>query len=161
MIGTSMSTSTISPDGQTAAYSQIDPASGRSRLFTRRIAETEAHRVTTGEWSERYPVWSPDSQTIAFEVKQDDATHIAVVPVAGAPPRQLTFETGESWPYGWSPDGDKILFAGLRHGIWNLHWVTVSGNATRRLTEYTSANTFVRYPSWSPRGTLSPTSWQR
>jgi Tol biopolymer transport system component len=89
---------------------------------------------------------------VAFELKKGDATNIAVVSAAGGSPRLVTQEPNESWPYGWSPDGDKIVYAALRGGLWNLWWVSPDTGTMRQLTQYTTANTFVRYPAWSPRG---------
>jgi len=121
-------------------------------MYVRQIAGGMTKAVTDGAWSERYPVWSPDSRTIAFELKKDDATNVAVVAASGGAPRPLTTAPGESWPYGWSPDGDKIVFAALRAGLWNLWWVSVTSGESRQLTRNASANTFVRYPAWSPKG---------
>ena len=143
---------TVSPDGTMAAYSQIDAETSRSRLYVRPIGGSTARLLTDGALSERYPVWSPDSRSIAFELKKDDATNVAIVSASGGAPRVLTAEPGESWPYSWSPDGRKVVFAALRKGTWNLWWVSVADGESARLTEYTSANTFVRYPSWSPAG---------
>jgi Tol biopolymer transport system component/DNA-binding winged helix-turn-helix (wHTH) protein len=142
----------VSSDGSAGAYSQLDDRTGRPRIFVRNFSEPAARPLTTGEWPERYPTWSPDGRTLAFELKKGDATNIAVVPAAGGSPRLVTQEPNESWPYGWSPDGDKIVYAALRGGLWNLWWVSPHTGTTRQLTQYTTANTFVRYPAWSPRG---------
>ena len=93
----------ISPDGLSAAYSRIEPEAGRPRLYVRRFAERTAHAVTAGEWPERFPVWSPDGRTLAYELKKNDATNVAVVPASGGSPRLVTAERNESWPFGWSP----------------------------------------------------------
>jgi Tol biopolymer transport system component/DNA-binding winged helix-turn-helix (wHTH) protein len=143
---------TVSPDGSMVAYSQIDPQTSRSRLYVRRIGGSTATPLTDGASSERVPVWSPDSRTIAFELKKDDATNVAIVPASGGAPRMLTASPGESWPYSWSPDGDKIVFAALRDGLWNLWWVSVATGASTQLTHDASSNTFLRYPAWSPAG---------
>jgi Tol biopolymer transport system component len=108
--------------------------------------------LTGGESSERYPVWSNDGRQLAFEIKNGDTTHMAVVSATGGTPRVVTADGGESWPYGWSPDNDKILFAGLRGGVWNVWWVSTSTAVTRQLTNYASPHLFVRYPAWSPSG---------
>jgi len=51
------------------------------------------------------------------------------------------------------PDGDKLVFAGFRDGLWNIWWVSRSTKEQKKLTDYAKANAFVRYPSWSPLGT--------
>ncbi|MEO1367503.1 MAG: hypothetical protein AAFX50_10035, partial [Acidobacteriota bacterium] len=65
-------------------------------------------------------------------------------------PRQLTSEEGESWPYSFSPSGDRIAFAGRRDGLWNLYWVRLGDRAVEQLTAETSLDGYVRYPLWSP-----------
>ena len=79
-------------------------------------------------------------------------THVAVVPTAGGPVRQVTSDRGQSWGHGWSPAGDRIAFAGQRDGIWNIWWVALRDGSEKRVTGYTKPNTYVRYPAWSPRG---------
>ena len=64
----------------------------------------------------------------------------------------MTFDRGQSWPYSWSPDGDKIAFAGSRNGYWNVRWVSRSSKEQKQLTNYGKLNSFVRYPAWSPKG---------
>ena len=65
---------------------------------------------------------------------------------------QLTKECGQSWPHSWSPDGEHIAFAGQRAGVWNVWTVSRLTGTSRQLTSFTSANGYVRYPSWSPLG---------
>ena len=45
----------------------------------------------------------------------------------------------------------KILFASFRDGNWNLWWIDRETKVQRKLTDYSSLATYVRYPSWSPR----------
>jgi Tol biopolymer transport system component len=75
-----------------------------------------------------------------------------IVPSEGGMSEQLTFDKGQNWTYSFSPDGDKILFAGSRDGLWNVWWVSRATKKEQRLTNYTKLNSFVRYPAWSPRG---------
>jgi len=75
------------------------------------------------------------------------------VPSGGGTPTQLTFDRGLSYAHSWSPDGDKIAFAGFRNGFWNIWWVSRSTKQTKQLTNCTRLNSFVRYPAWSPLGT--------
>ncbi len=49
-----------------------------------------------------------------------------------------------------SPDGDKIVFAEFRNGVWNLYWVSRLTKQQKQLTNYKKLNSFVRYLTWSP-----------
>jgi Tol biopolymer transport system component len=95
-----------------------------------------------------YPCWSPDGKTIGFE----DGLNIAVVPSTGGPVTVLTASNYPSLPNDWSPDGDKIVFAGLRNGVWNIWWVSRRTKQEHQVTHYTRDNVAMLYPSWSPRG---------
>jgi Tol biopolymer transport system component len=64
----------------------------------------------------------------------------------------LTADRRPSFPNDWSPDGDKIVFAGLRNGLWNVWWVSRSTRQEHQVTHYTSENIQLLYPDWSPRG---------
>ncbi len=85
-------------------------------------------------------------------MKRGDDAYLMVIPNDGGEPEQLTSGHGRSWPYSFSPNGDKIVFAGDRDGVWNVWWVSRSSKRQKQLTNYTKPNAFVRYPAWSPLG---------
>jgi TolB protein len=85
-------------------------------------------------------------------MRRNGGSQIVWIPSSGGTPIQLTNDPGENWPHDLSPDGDKIVFAGFRDGLWNIYWVSRSTRAEKQLTNNSKANAFVRYPSWSPRG---------
>jgi Tol biopolymer transport system component/DNA-binding winged helix-turn-helix (wHTH) protein len=142
----------LSPDGTAVAYSQLDASSGRPRLYVRPLERAEARPLGSGEELATYPVWSPDGQWIASEIRDDRGSSIAVQPSRGGPLRRLTSQPGQAWLHSWAPDNDRVLFAGQRRGIWNVWWVSASTGHEVQVTRYTRPNTFVRYPSWSPQG---------
>jgi Tol biopolymer transport system component/DNA-binding winged helix-turn-helix (wHTH) protein len=96
--------------------------------------------------------WSPDGKWIAFQIHRGHDSYAGVVPSSGGPYTQLTIEAGQSWPWSWAPDNDSIAFSGSREGLWNLWQVSRTTGIQKKLTDYTSLRTFVRYPAWSPRG---------
>jgi Tol biopolymer transport system component len=98
-----------------------------------------------------FPCWSPDGRWLAFQMQRGADTHIVVMPSEGGPVTPLTSAPGQSWAHGWAPDGDRIAFAGLRGGYWNVYWVSRTTKRVRQVTSYHALNIFVRYPAWSPR----------
>jgi Tol biopolymer transport system component len=99
-----------------------------------------------------FPCWSPDGKLIAFQIKRGEDSHLAIMPTGGGEVTQLTSDPGQSWVHGWSPESDKIIFAGFRQGYWNLYWVSIATKTQKQLTHYAKLNAYVRYPAWSPLG---------
>jgi len=64
----------------------------------------------------------------------------------------VTHDSGQNWPYSWSPDGRRIAFAAMRGGVWNVRWAARDGSHEEQLTDYQGARHYVRYPAWSPTG---------
>jgi Tol biopolymer transport system component/DNA-binding winged helix-turn-helix (wHTH) protein len=142
----------LSPDGGTLAFSDIDGGTGMPRLFVRPISRADAQPLSPADHAETYPVWSPDGRWIATELRSEKGSSIGVRPGHGGALREITRARGEAWVHSWAPDSDRVLFAGLRGGVWNVWWVSRTTGRETRVTPYTGVDTFVRYPSWSPRG---------
>jgi tricorn protease len=88
-----------------------------------------ASRLTAHPGLELFPKFSPDGQWIAFTGQYDGDEQVYVIPSTGGIPRQLTYYPAEGplpprWGYdnqvyGWTPDGEAILFRSGRYG-WTL-----------------------------------------
>ena len=141
----------LSPDGKLLAY-WTDAPDRELSTWVAPLDGGPARRVTPPDVSAAYPRWSPDGRTLAVEVHREPDWVLATVPATGGPPSMLVEEKGQSWPYDFSPDGERISFAGQRDGIWNLYWVARKARTVRRLTDNTQRRTFLRYPAWSPPG---------
>jgi Tol biopolymer transport system component len=142
----------ISPDGTRIAFGVLDPRTATKALYVRTIDDGREVRVTSGDPPASFPAWSPDGRWIACELQSENGAITAVVSASGGTPQPLTKERGHSWVHSWSPDSTRVLFAGQRNGVWNIYWVSRDGGPEQRVTNHASVRTFVRYPSWSPRG---------
>jgi Tol biopolymer transport system component/DNA-binding winged helix-turn-helix (wHTH) protein len=141
----------LSPDGKMLAF-QRRAKDGALNIWTLSLETNRVRQLTFNQTLTGWPTWSHDGKFLAFEVKDGPNTQIVVMPSAGGAPITITHATGQSWPYSWSPDDNEIAFAGLRDGVWNIFSVSRQSGKQRQLTHYGSANTFVRYPDWSPTG---------
>ena len=142
----------------------------RQRLVTFDLASGATRRLTSGEFDEFLPAWSPDGSRLAFVSNRDhdpDRSYnydLWVVPASakGEAPARLTTFPGydnepdtESYP-AWSPDGRSIAYlqggpvALFSYGTHHLAVVSASGGEPRILTPGLDRN--VTKPLWSADG---------
>ena len=79
-------------------------------LWSVPIAGGRATRLTTHPAEETNAVASPDGQWVAFAASYDGPTEVYVMPVAGGPPKRVSFEGTRALPVGWTPAGE-VLYA--------------------------------------------------
>jgi Tol biopolymer transport system component/DNA-binding winged helix-turn-helix (wHTH) protein len=101
----------VSPDGSRIAYSIGDPAAHKQRIVQRSMQPSRTVRLTSAEsGAELYPVWSPDSASVAFMRFSGDACAIIVVPALGGAERRAgDCYGGLVIPFSWAPDGAHLL----------------------------------------------------
>ena len=136
----------------------------RDHLYLFDIAAKKAEPLTTGDYDDRSPSWSPDGTQIAFVSKRPpdpDRSHDSNVFVieakAGATPRQLTTYPGEDGGRPvWSPDGTTIAYLQSEEAKWyayeqaKLAVIPAAGGTARLLTA--SLDRSVGSPEWSADG---------
>lgn len=142
----------------------------RSRLWLYDLATKKARRLTTGDFDEALPAWSPDGKAIAFTSNRsadpdrnyDSNLFVAAPAEQPVEPRALTTFPGEdnaadfrSYP-AWSPDGKSIAYlqggpvALIGYGVRTLAVVPAAGGAARVLTASLDRN--VSQPIWAADG---------
>ena len=101
--------------------------------------EDPARRLTSHPGLELYPKFSPDGTKIAFAGQYRGDEQVYVMDVTGGEPTQLTYYPVNGplparWGtdhqvYGWSPDGQEVMFRSLREMFGNgkLYRVSVDG----------------------------------
>ncbi|MBL8210299.1 MAG: PD40 domain-containing protein [Bryobacterales bacterium] len=123
---------------------------GQLQLFD--IASATLRPLAGREGHVGFPCWSPDSKTLAVEIREGDATHIGLVQREGGAVRQITNRPGHAWPHSFSADGKQLALAATWDGFWNIYTLDIATNEIRQLTKNTLGRIFVRYPAWSPLG---------
>ena len=93
-------------------------------LWKAPVAGGIAVRLTAHSGQELFPKFSPDGKWIAFTGQYDGDEQVYVMPAEGGVPKQLTYYPARGplpprWGYdhqvyGWTPDGEKVLFRSLR-----------------------------------------------
>jgi dipeptidyl aminopeptidase/acylaminoacyl peptidase len=93
----------------------------RTHLYVFDIASKAVTQVTSGDFDDDDPAWSPDGKWLAFASKRSepdpDATYDWNIWVVasdntdkGAHPKQITTNPGEDREPAWSPDGQSIAY---------------------------------------------------
>ncbi len=99
-----------------------------------------------------FPVWSDDGAQIAVEIGSTQGFQIGVLSADGGILEQLTDSPGEHWPGGFSLDGDKVVYARARNGVWGIEWIDIESGEQVVVAPASDLSVYYRYPSWSPQG---------
>lgn len=94
----------ISPDGKNIAFNY------KGDIYLVSSEGGRATQLTTHPGYDAYPVWSPDSKTIAFASDREGGLDVYTVPVTGGVPTRLTWNSTSETPVAFTPDGKKIIY---------------------------------------------------
>ena len=141
----------------------------RTHLYVQDVdpsGEPEAVQITSGDYDDSDPAWSPDGRLIAFvsnrseEPDANDNSDIWVVaadnPDAGATLLRITDNPGADRAPAWSPDGQFIAHTSviepeiIWYAIDHLAVSPATGGPARVLTESLDRN--INSPRFSPDG---------
>jgi eukaryotic-like serine/threonine-protein kinase len=103
---------TLSPDGKRLAVSMVDNAStANSNIWIYDTARGIPTRFTFGSTVDRFPVWSPDGNTIYFGSSRRGPVDLFRKASNGAAAEELALADPENkWPNSVSPDGQLLLY---------------------------------------------------
>ncbi|WP_047415887.1 amidohydrolase family protein [Cellulophaga sp. Hel_I_12] len=94
-----------SPDGKKLAFTALN------RLYTMDLPTGTPKRVTTNEFTEAQPSWSPDGKFLVFTTWKQGGGHLYKINIDGRPkPIQLTQEAGIYTYPEWSYKSNRIAF---------------------------------------------------
>jgi Tol biopolymer transport system component len=160
-----------SPNGARVAYDVVANFDALPDIWVMNGNGSGQVQVTSNDWWDAFPSWSPDGQWIAMESDGPSYPETQGIwmmrPDGSGVTRITTIPSGvafDSEP-AFSPDGRRIAFTRFR-GTCNfpnrnrfiaagctsaIHLVNVDGTGLERLTPWGNA---VASPDWSPDGTL-------
>lgn len=114
----------FSPDGKSMVYVSV-VGKGHAKLFRSPIDQpAQRFQLTTGEWNENDPTFSPDGQRIYFTSDRDGRENIYSLDLTGGELRQYTnVVTGAFMPTVLrEPDGEeRLVFTGFWKGLMDLY----------------------------------------
>ena len=156
-----------SPDGKKIAFRIVHYIGGSAWHRNNYVINADGSNLINLSNHEGFstPVWSPDSQTIAFDgsIWSPDGKKIAfatdwggnaeihLMNADGTNPVRLT-HSGSAWDHNpvWSPDGKKIAFLSYRDGNYEIYIVNPDGT---NLVNLTKNQVDDGRQVWSPDGT--------
>jgi TolB protein len=142
-----------SSDGMHLAFSSS--RAGFPNIYVTDQNGNGLHQLTNGKGPDVSPVWNPKTNAqIAFVSGRTGLPQIYVMESDGTNPQRLT-EEGYAVSPSWSPNGQFLTFAWIRHygpgapGAQDIYIMDVASRQWVQLTHDSGRNDF---PSWSPDG---------
>jgi len=158
--GTTNISPSLSPDGKYLAFFSekniftldlflADAITGK--IIKRLSSTVRNNEIDDFNFIESAGTWSPDSKKFAFVVFSKGKNKLAIVDVAKARIiKKISINGVPSFSNpAWSPDGKKIVVAGLVDGINDLYMYYLESGRVEKLTDDFTSNL---HPSWSSDG---------
>jgi len=105
----------ISSDGKNIIFTRVwvDQLNDRSNssLWITDLEGKRIRELTSGNWRDSSPVWSPDGRKVAFISDRDGTSQIHVIWLDTREVAQLTHVESAPSSLSWSPDGRKLAFS--------------------------------------------------
>ena len=130
---------TTSPDGKTVAFNTA------GYIYTQKLPDGKASRLTSGKEFEFEPSFSPDGKTIVYVTWSDTAKGaIYSIPATGGKAIKLSKEKGIYRCPVYSPDASKIAYfkesgnydQGMAYCVNpGIYWMDANGNASHFVTD--------------------------
>jgi len=141
----------VSPDRKWVALESS--AGANPDIWIADMTGREANRRLTSGGKNRFPVWSPDGQYVAFQSDRDGVSAIYRQRADGTGAAEaLAKATGtqQYQPETWSADGDELLFSVKGDATYTAAALSLRDRVVRPLAGMTSRNPFAM--SLSPDG---------
>jgi len=113
-IATQIRNPVVSPDGTKIAFTALN------RLYTMVLPDGTPKRVSTFDFNEAHPAWSPDGSQLVWSSWENNGGHLYKLDfkLKGAKPQRLTNTAARYSEPAWTFTGNKIVF--LRGAAYNF-----------------------------------------
>jgi len=118
-------------------------------IFLCELSSNKVTQLTSDEFWNDYPRFSPDARQIAYATTRSGKQEIWVMNQDGSNARSIT--SGLRWADfpTWSPSGKEIAFVSNQNFQLDIYSINVETGEQKRLT---SGQGFDCYPDWAPDG---------
>jgi eukaryotic-like serine/threonine-protein kinase len=144
----------VSPDGQRVAVQTLDSAAANYQIGVYDLFRGTNMRLTFGPWRNQSPIWSPDSQTIAYGANQKGRNNMLFQRRSdGTGGEQLLTESSNNkFPTSWSADGRFIAYNSTPEGKSNSELWILPLSGDRKPFPFLETNSNVAEGRFCPRG---------
>lgn len=127
----------LSPDGTKIAFSW------QGDIWVVGAGGGRATRLTRHEAHDSLPVWSPDSQSIAFTSNRGFGYDVYLIPATGGTARKLTHDAAADFSAAFTPDGRNLIVLSTRSLQFETWRVPLDGSTPVRLTRFGATNVAI------------------
>jgi eukaryotic-like serine/threonine-protein kinase len=140
----------IAPDGKYVAY-VVEDGSVQSLLVRQVVTTSVLQIIAPAEVNYQGITFSRDGNFIDYVVLEEKNARPVLyqVPVLGGEPRRLS--VGVNSPVTFSPDGSRMAFVRVNHGVYDLILANANGSDESVLATRTLPDVLWK-PAWSPDG---------
>ena len=147
----------LSPDGKRIAISQLDAKNKNTDIWLYEISRSVWTRFTFDPAVERWPIWSPDGNTIVFYSARKGRSDLYQRAASGAGSEELLLESNLiKNPSDWSRDGKFIAYHAddpkTRNDIWILPLSPKGASGDRKTFVFLQTEFHEMRATFSPDG---------
>jgi len=135
----------MSPDQTKIAFMASD---GDSEIFIADLTNNgKVTQITKNNFADRFPVFSPDGEWIAFHSDRDGNIELYIMRVDGSEAKRITVNPATDATASWSPDGKWLSFYSDQTGTTEAFIQNID---TGERIQITNGGNAVSYVRWSP-----------
>lgn len=147
-------TTTASESGTVPMTTDFDGAIVYGDGGDLRVVDSAGEKpLTTTDWSESAPSWSPDGSSIVFASDEGGSVDLYSIEADGSNVQRLTTTPENEGGTDWSPDGGRIAFVTFADPGGGNVWV-MNADGTDQTEIYKDAHAFIGLQEWSADGRL-------